>query len=72
LRNLRRTTSIARNRSLLGKLIYFDKTLSVNRNEACVFCHMPEVAFTGGVSALNATTGSYPGSVGRGLVTESR
>jgi cytochrome c peroxidase len=49
--------------TLLGKLIYFDKSLSVNRNEACVFCHMPEVGFTGGISALNATTGSYPGSV---------
>jgi cytochrome c peroxidase len=49
--------------TLLGKLIYFDKNLSVNRNEACVFCHMPEVGFTGGISALNATTGSYPGSV---------
>ena len=49
--------------TLLGKLIYFDKNLSVNRNEACVFCHMPETGFTGGVSALNATTGSYPGSV---------
>jgi cytochrome c peroxidase len=49
--------------TLLGKLIYFDKDLSVNRNEACVFCHMPEAGFTGGVSALNATTGSYPGSI---------
>ena len=49
--------------TLLGKLIYFDKNLSVNRNEACVFCHMPAAGFTGGVSALNATTGSYPGSV---------
>jgi cytochrome c peroxidase len=49
--------------TLLGKLIYFDKNLSVNRNEACVFCHMPEAGFTGGVSSLNGTTGSYPGSV---------
>ncbi len=48
---------------LLGKALLFDKELSVNRNEACAFCHMPEVGFTGPVSALNATTGSYPGSV---------
>ena len=48
---------------LLGKLMVFDKELSVNRNEACAFCHMPEVGFTGPVSALNRTTGSYPGSV---------
>jgi cytochrome c peroxidase len=48
---------------LLGKVILYDKQLSVNRNEACTFCHMPETGFTGPVSALNAATGSYPGSV---------
>jgi len=47
----------------LGKLLLFDKTLSVNRNQACVFCHMPETGWTGPVSALNATTIAYPGSV---------
>jgi cytochrome c peroxidase len=47
---------------LLGKAILYDKQLSVNRNEACAFCHMPEVGFTGPVSELNRTTGSYPGS----------
>jgi cytochrome c peroxidase len=48
---------------LLGKLMLFDRQLSVNRNEACAFCHMPETGFTGPVSELNRTTGSYPGSV---------
>lgn len=48
---------------LLGKLLLFDKELSVNRNEACAFCHMPETGFTGPISELNQTTGSYPGSV---------
>ena len=48
---------------LLGKTLLFDKELSVNRNEACAFCHMPETGFTGPVSSLNATTASYPGSV---------
>ncbi len=48
---------------LLGKLMLYDKNLSVNRNEACAFCHMPETGFTGPVSELNRTTGSYPGSV---------
>jgi cytochrome c peroxidase len=48
---------------LLGKLMLYDKQLSVNRNEACAFCHMPETGFTGPVSELNRTTGSYPGSV---------
>src|SRR5713101_7864681 len=45
---------------LLGKLLLYDKQLSVNRNEACAFCHMPETGFTGPVSELNRTTGSYP------------
>src|SRR5713226_7246528 len=48
---------------LLGKLMLYDTQLSVNRNEACAFCHMPETGFTGPVSELNRTTGSYPGSV---------
>jgi cytochrome c peroxidase len=47
---------------LLGKLMLYDKQLSVNRNEACAFCHMPETGFTGPVSELNRTTGAYPGS----------
>jgi cytochrome c peroxidase len=48
---------------LLGKLMLYDRHLSVNRNEACAFCHMPETGFTGPVSELNRTIGSYPGSV---------
>jgi cytochrome c peroxidase len=48
---------------LLGKLMLFDKELSVNRNEACAFCHMPETGFTGPIAEFNRTTGSYPGSV---------
>src|SRR6267142_6639491 len=47
----------------LGKLELFDKQLSVNRNTACTFCHMPDVDFTGPISMLNATTVAYPGSV---------
>jgi len=48
---------------LLGKLMLYDKQLSVNRNEAlCILSHA-EMGFTGPVSELNRTTGSYPGSV---------
>ena len=47
----------------LGKLLLFDKHLSVNQNEACSFCHMPETGFTGPIQSLNETTVSYPGSV---------
>ena len=31
---------------LLGKAMLYDKHLAVSRNEACVFCHMPETGFT--------------------------
>jgi cytochrome c peroxidase len=48
---------------VLGKLLLFDKNLSVNRNQACSFCHMPDTDFTGPISLLNATTVAYPGSV---------
>ena len=48
---------------ILGKLMLFDKRFSVNRNTACTFCHMPYAGFTGPISALNATTAAYPGSV---------
>jgi cytochrome c peroxidase len=49
--------------TLLGKLIFYDRRLSVKGNESCSFCHMPETGFSGPVSALNQTTGSYPGSI---------
>jgi cytochrome c peroxidase len=48
---------------LLGKLMLYDKDLSVNRNEACAFCHTPETGFTGPVSELNRSAAAYPGSV---------
>ena len=54
---------LAQRTFLLGKLLMFDKELSVNRNEACAFCHMPEAGFTGPIAKLNATTTAYPGSV---------
>lgn len=47
----------------LGKLLLFDKNLSVNKNEACSFCHTPETGFTGPIESLNQSTVSYPGSV---------
>ena len=49
--------------TLLGKLLFYDRNLSVRRNEACAFCHMPEAGFAGPVSELNRTTAAYPGSI---------
>ena len=48
---------------ILGKIELFDKNLSVNRNMACSFCHMPYTGFSGPISSVNATTVAYPGSV---------
>jgi len=47
---------------LLGKLELFDKSLSVNKNQACSFCHMPYAGWSGPIPSLNLTTVAYPGS----------
>jgi cytochrome c peroxidase len=47
----------------LGKILFFDKELSVNRNEACAFCHMPQTGFQGAVESLNLGGIAQPGSV---------
>jgi len=36
---------------LLGKLEMYDKNLSVNRNQACTFCHMSYTGFSGPISS---------------------
>ena len=35
--------------TLLGKLIFYDQQLSVNRNQSCSFCHMPEASVSKGI-----------------------
>src|SRR5579885_2052803 len=50
----------SRSIQILGKLENFDRNLSVNRTEACAFCHMPYTGFTGPISSINATTAAYP------------
>ena len=49
----------------LGKILFFDRELSVNRNEACGFCHMPQTGFQGAIESLNRSGGAIaqPGSV---------
>jgi cytochrome c peroxidase len=47
----------------LGKILFFDKNLSVNRNTACAFCHMPQTGFQGAIEIINKTTVDQPGSV---------
>ena len=48
---------------LLGKILFFDKALSVHRNEACAFCHMPQTGFQGAIESLNQGAVAQPGSV---------
>lgn len=64
LRDMHRTTQDRQGQvRTLGKLLLFDRHLSVKQNEACSFCHTPETGFTGPIQSLNLTTVSYPGSV---------
>jgi cytochrome c peroxidase len=48
---------------VLGKLVFFDKSLSVNRNTACGFCHTPETGFQSGSELINRTSVHQPGPV---------
>ena len=47
---------------VLGKLLNFDENMSVFKNEACSFCHMPYAGFSGPISSVNLTMIAYPGS----------
>ncbi len=46
----------------LGKLMNYDENMSVEKDVACAFCHMPYVAFGGPMPSVNLTTVAYPGS----------
>lgn len=47
----------------LGKLLFFDKTLSQNKNQSCGTCHAPEVGWTGQDEEINTHGGVYEASV---------
>jgi cytochrome c peroxidase len=46
----------------LGKLMNFDENMSVFKNRACAFCHMPYSGFSGPIPSVNLTMIAYPGS----------
>jgi cytochrome c peroxidase len=48
---------------ILGELMLFDKNMSVRRDQACGFCHMPYAGFSGPIPSVNLTMVAYPGSV---------
>ncbi len=47
----------------LGKLIFFDKTLSTPAGQSCADCHGPEVGFTGPDEEINKGGAVYEGAV---------
>jgi cytochrome c peroxidase len=47
----------------LGKSIFFDKDLSINKNESCAACHSPESGWTGPIEDINAHGAVYEGSI---------
>jgi cytochrome c peroxidase len=47
----------------LGKSIFFDTDLSINRNQSCAGCHGPEAGWTGPESNVNAHGSVYEGSI---------
>ncbi|HPF69214.1 MAG TPA: cytochrome c peroxidase [Candidatus Krumholzibacteria bacterium] len=47
----------------LGKLIFFDTTLSDPQGMSCATCHAPQVGFTGPDAGVNLATAVYPGAV---------
>ena len=47
----------------LGKLIFFDAGLSINRNQSCATCHAPGVGWTGPDDKINRGGAVYAGSI---------
>jgi len=47
----------------LGKLIFFDQSLSIRNNQSCASCHAPNVGWTGPIPGINKAGSVYFGSV---------
>lgn len=47
----------------VGRAIFFDESLSLNRNQSCEACHGAEWGYTGPEVSINAHGGVYEGSV---------
>ena len=57
------STQSLSNVEALGKLLFFDKNLSVNGTQSCAVCHGPEAGWTGPDAAVNLTTVVYQGAI---------
>jgi cytochrome c peroxidase len=47
----------------LGEKIFFDKMLSIRRNQACVSCHVPKAGWVGDDPEINEHGAVYEGSI---------
>ena len=47
----------------LGKYIFFDTNLSINKNQSCGACHAPEVGWTGPDALISSHGAVYEGSI---------
>jgi cytochrome c peroxidase len=47
----------------LGQEIFFDRNLSLLRNQACATCHVPEAGWVGADTKINEAGGVYEGSI---------
>ncbi|WP_429886181.1 cytochrome-c peroxidase [Geoalkalibacter halelectricus] len=47
---------------LLGKELYFDKSLSSPNNQSCAFCHEERSGFSGHIPGINKAGAVYPGA----------
>lgn len=47
----------------LGKLLFFDESLSARGNQSCATCHAPEAGWVGGKEIFNKTGSVYEGSI---------
>jgi cytochrome c peroxidase len=51
-------------RERLGRLLFFDTSLSARRNQSCATCHAPEAGWVGSDETVNRAGGVYEGSIG--------
>jgi cytochrome c peroxidase len=47
----------------LGKMLFFDRNLSLKGNQSCSTCHLPAAGWSGDDSRINAHGAAYEGSV---------
>jgi len=50
--------NFAKDKSILGEKLFYDKSLSKNNDRSCASCHYPEKAFTDGLKTNLSLTGS--------------